>query len=504
MKRCGKKMFIALIMTGLMVISSVGCGKQSASTQQDNKVTLRYIMAGPGKQLDSEKVWNEFNKKLKEYIPNLEIKFEVFPMSDYKQKFMLMQTSREKIDIANTYSLTYADEVRKGTFMKLDELVDKNAEDLKGELPNWLWDYMKVDGSLYAIPSYQMLSVGFGVKLHKESAEKYLDINALTEALHSNNTFTEKYYDIMENYLKALKSNNQIYLGYQTGMYITKGYESVLDYFMVKTDDENLKVVQFFDTPEAKMYFDKMADWYKKGYIRSDSLSANDASKKVGQKDGYAVWTDSIGYKQEEQDLSKYGNDIINIPFDKDYYIPSTNAAGGTAIMSKCQNPELAVRFLDLLNSQKGKELHNMLVYGIEGDHYNKLAEDRIKTEYDGNPTSNSRYGLYKWIVGNTELSYDTQTELPGFKGWVFNVVNASEKRSKLIGFVPQTAQISSKLAQISAVKEEFRKSLASGSLENHEQVYKDFIDKMNKAGSQEVINELQKQVDEFLSKKGK
>ena len=64
-------------------------------------------MAGPGKQVDAEKVWEQFNAKLKEKGVNAEVDFEIIPLSEYKQKFTLMLSSREQIDIANMYGLDF-------------------------------------------------------------------------------------------------------------------------------------------------------------------------------------------------------------------------------------------------------------------------------------------------------------------------------------------------------------------------------------------------------------
>ena len=497
----GTKSIIAVIMAVCMLISISGCGNNASTNKGGETVVLKYVMAGPGMQEDSKLVWDEFNNKLKSYLPDVKIEFEVFSLSDYKQQFMLMQTSREKMDIVNTYGLTFSDEVKKGTFIELDSLLNQYGTDLNKELPEWLWNFSKVDGKIYSIPTYQMMCVMYGLKMFKDQSENYADVAALTNVIQENSTFGKEYYDLMEDYLKKLKDNGEIALGYQTGMFITKGFESILDYFVIRTDDENCKVEHFFKTEEAEMYFDRMADWYKKGYIRTDSLSANDGDKVTGKKTGFSVWTAQMGFKQAEQDLDNYGEDIINIPFDNNYYIPMNNAAGGTAIMANSANSEAAMKFLNLLQSEKGKELYNMLVFGMEGTHYTKTADDKILTQYNGQPKSSDRYGLYKWIVGNTEIAYDTQSDLEGYKEWIFQDINTSDNRSKLIGFVVDTSNISSKLAQVSAVKDEFRASLASGSLPNHREVYAQFVDKLEKAGALDIIDELQKQVDEFLRK---
>jgi hypothetical protein len=103
--------------------------------------------------------------------------------------------------------------------------------------------------------------------------------------------------------------------------------------------------------------------------------------------------------------------------------------------------------------------------------------------------------------VGNARYVYDTQTDMDGFKDWVFNEVNESKNISRLLGFVPDTAAISSKLSQVKAVKGEYFKSLMSGALaDGAMNAYAEFLEKLDKAGNRVIIEELQKQIDAFLA----
>ena len=151
---------------------------------------------------------------------------------------------------------------------------------------------------------------------------------------------------------------------------------------------------------------------------------------------------------------------------------------------------------------QTDKELYNLLVYGIEGEHYTKIGEDRIETPTGQQANSSDKYGLWAWIVGNAENAYDLQTTSEGNKNWVFNEVNKSEWRSKLLGFKLDTTSISTELAQIEAIAEEFRDPLKSGSLENYEEMITEWENKLEIAGGSKVQQEIQRQVDEFLASK--
>lgn len=497
-----KKVKIAsIVLASVSVVSAMsGCGQKKEGDDAQGNVTLRYVMPGPGKQADSEEVWAAFNEKLHEHLPNVDVEFEVFPMSDYKQQFMLMQTSDEQIDIVNLYGLTFSTEVENRTLAPLNDLLDRYGADVRASLPEWVWDYMKIDGIQYGIPSYQMLSTFNSFAFRQEQADKYLDKEALKKALYSSNRLTDEVYDILEDYMRTLKENGELYLGINQWK-PEKGYETILSNYNIDIDDPECKVVYKFRREELKKDYERQARWYKEGYIREDSLSANDDSNKQGTEDGFVVWSEQYSPWLEESLEKQYGMDIELIPLMDKYYISNNNVASGTGIMATSNHKEEAMQVLNLLQSDK--ELYNLLVFGIEGKHYTKISDTRIETPYSsGQASMNDKYGLYKWIVGNTSLAFDTQNEPDGYAQWWQKDINESTWRSQLIGFIPDTSAIADKVDQINAIKGEYMASLTSGSLDNWEQVYDEWMQKIEAAGNSEVEAELQRQVDAFLLNK--
>ena len=96
------------------------------------------------------------------------------------------------------------------------------------------------------------------------------------------------------------------------------------------------------------------------------------------------------------------------------------------------------MRFLEVLNTEEGKEVYNAVVYGLEGVHYEKLSENRIKTfEYDGTQGgADTTYAGIKWIIGNTTLAYLNQACADDLNDLV-NMVNNNPDNvtSPIMGF---------------------------------------------------------------------
>lgn len=502
MKRMLKKAAAVLLAVTAAVGAMSGCAVSKKGSQE--KVKLVWVMPGPGKLADSDRVWEEVNKKIAEHLPNVEVEFKVFSSSDYAQKVMLMQTTREKMDIINTGLLNFGEEARKQSFMAIDEYVDEYAKELKEEYPDFIWDYMKVDGKLYAVPSYQGLVQRKGIYTHKELADKYLDGKKLESVLENNDKFTEECYDVIEQYLQKLKDNGELRLGFKSGAaseFAWKGYETISDVFCVEKGDDKCEVKYLYQTPELKLYFDKMADWYKKGFIRKDILSNTNDTTQVGKENGYVMWLATAFDNADETATKQYGFDIDAYALEP-FYITNHNAgAGGNAISVNSDYPEEAIKLLNLVNTNE--EIYRLIVYGFEGEHYKKLSDSKVETfGYTGNATTSANYGLWGWVVGNTFKGYESVANPDGWYDYLQKLTDTVDNKSKLIGFTADTSKISNKFAQIKAVKTEYTQGLLTGAIENHEAYYNEFMQKLEMAGIEEVKAELQRQVDEFLASK--
>ncbi len=490
----GKKIFACLLAASTLGTMITGC---TGGEKKVENVTLKYIMAGPGMQESSPEVWSAFNDKLHEKLPNVTVDFEVIPLAEYKQKVMLMMSAREQMDIVNNYGLDFASEISNGSFVEMNDLLDEYGKEVKETLPEWLWDYETVDGKIYGIPSYQMMGQTRCICFIKEYADKYLDKDALRRALDSSVTLNSDVYDILTKYCEDLKADG---INFKTTSILNpKGYDNILGYYC-NIMDGGTTITNMNANDAAKLRYKTASEWYKKGYIRSDSLSATDDSDYQGKKDGLAFWDEIYTPYQEKALSQKYGNDIVCIPYDTEPPIGSKALAGGTSIMASSEYPEESMQVLNLL--QTDKELYNFLVYGREGIEYEKVNEDRITTKYESNPSETDSYGLYKWIVGNSELSYLTQADDDAYIDWAFNEVNNSKNRSKLMGFLPNTTSIADMLTQCNTIKEQYWKTLVSGTMDDWEAYYNEFEEKLRLAGNDKIIEELQKQADDFLKSK--
>ena len=74
------------------------------------------------------------------------------------------------------------------------------------------------------------------------------------------------------------------------------------------------------------------------------------------------------------------------------------------AVTKRCEYPDLAMRFLDLLYSDQ--KVINLLDYGIEGVHYRRIEQNIIDFP-KGITARNSGYSQFMtWLYGDSRLAY--------------------------------------------------------------------------------------------------
>ena len=514
-----RRIIAGYILVCTMFLCLYGCvikEKNKGEVDDNETVVLKWAVAGLGEQKDTISVWKKFNEELQKYLPGTKVEFEYFEIADYGEKWKLMSSSQEDLDIVWTgYMIDYVSDVKKGCYMPLEDLIEKYAPSLKEEIPENMLALQRVDGKLYSIPSMQqMVSYVSTLSIDVNMYEKYKDyINPeeLAEFFASHDKMDEECWDKIEEYIELLYKNGDLPNGISGfDNHAEKGYEWVRNPYKIEDFGEDYIVKNYYRTPEYKLFVDTYSDWYKKGYIRKDVLKTelNNAIYNISGKGGYLV---GQGYFPSDSEMKMAENKVersyVNIPFSDTHYIPSAAAATSTAISSNCKNPERAIKLIELMNTEKGKDLYNLLVYGIEGIHYTKSDDERVMPvgySANGTPTKDSPYGQYKWALGNTFNAYEVYSEDDNklLKKEFIKKVNDSARSSKIMGFKLNTEPIKDELKQIDAVVEEYKTILNSGAADDAESLYNEFIEKLIKAGDDKVVAEINRQIQEWRKTK--
>lgn len=505
------KRIIAGLIAAALVCSGAGCKKEKSGEKEQVKLT--WLFGGAGKLADSDMVWEEYNKQLEKVMPGVKIEFKNVATSDYAEKWKLMMAAQEDVDIAWVgWMLDLQSEVTKGAFTELNDLLDKYGKDMKKEIPDFAMKKGMFNGKLYMIPIYQELAdqQPVAVRTIKELSDKYLD-KAKAEEVFKDETRPLKREDmaVFEDFLEKLKQNGEIRKGVSemfSSFFADRigrptGLQPIIANAYIDVNNFDGKVYNLLsDFPATKEYYKMKRDWFEKGYIRNDILGLQDWRSDEGKENGYVMWAHSDGMNKAESESIKYGFPIDTVRVRSTSFVNHTPPLTAVSVLSGCKEPEKAMQVIDLMNTSKGKDLYNLLCYGMEGKHYNKVSENRIEMITQGTPfSSQNKYGYNKWIVGNILNGYENQTEPEGYNDYV-REVNSGLTISPIMGFSFDTTEVTNELAQYDAIMKEYS-DIGTGAFADWEKRLDERNSKLKAAGCDKIVEEAQKQLKAWLKK---
>ena len=480
-------------------------------------VTLEWYYAGNGMQEDTEKVEAYVNELLKSYegLEHVSVNLNCVLADEYPQQVLLAQTSGKQMDIIHTYRLDFVSEIRNGTFLALDDYLNSDEfSALKNELPEWLWESLMVDGQTYLVPNYQIGATDRYILLPEEYAQ-YADTETLA-ALRVN--------DDPDSIVALADEIEKITLAVREGTGLNKyAYplgESIAvagNFFQQDVIDKNSGIVKRQGTDEIiNLYMDDCfkeacriaAEWVQEGLLPSDTAVQDRTAwegKNLLNDNAYALMIgQQYGSEEHVAEISEanYGFPVQAYRLHDNYFMINGWGAGGNGVASTSEHPEEALKFIEALNTEKGKDIYNALVYGLEGEQYEKIDDTHIKTlEYDGaQGLSDNSYSAWKWIIGNTKYAWLNQGCVDGDIELVAEInENPDNIVSDMMGFRVNLDPVSTEVSQCAAVVTEYRDALIWGSLgADWEAYYNEFMDKLEAAGVQKILDEIQTQYDEF------
>ena len=479
-----KKIF-ALMTCSILATSTIftGCAKPTGSSSVKDGAPTKLTWYAIGEEpKDLDLVMGEANKYLEEKInANIEMKYTGF--GDYGQKMSVVINSGEDYDLAFTCSWAgdYLGNSRKGAFLELNDYLDTEiGENLKETIDERFWEGAAIDGKIYAVPNQKELGVAPMWVFTKEYVDKY---NIPYEDLHS--------LEDLEPWLQVIKENEPDV----APLYITKGFsytvffDQLVDSVGVEVSDNSLIIKNMFETDEMKQRLQTIRRYYEAGYINADAATAQDddsikrfVSKGDGQPYADTLWSKNLGYP------------VVSSAIVDTLITNGSTTGSMIGISSNSKNKEKAFEVLSLLTTDE--YFRNLINYGIEGTHYEKLTEETIKIL---NPDQ-KRYDVPYFALGNLFLTYKLDGE-PETKWEEFQDFNDKAQVSPALGFKFDPANVTTEIAAINNVLEEYKSTIYSGSVDVDEYLGK-LNNKLKEQGIDKVIAEMQGQVSEWKNSK--
>lgn len=528
------KKVLALTVAVIMLVSlMVGCGKteetsgSSASAQSSTavssaadssaaapspdiskEVTIKWMYHG-STVTDDKVVMEKVNAYLKDKL-NAKLEPIWCTWADFDEKARLSINGGDDVDIYFTCSWTptieYATMAKRGAFARLDNpdnnLLEKCAPDLFNSLNPILADAAMTEGAdgmgIYAVPTYKEIAQLYTWDLNMDMLKKYGYTQDDIKDFYEFGPILEKikqgegknFYPISPetSVLERMVNNNDLVDG-----------NSLLSYEFDPVDPtkSGTEIKSRYETAGYKKFVEKMREYYQKGYISplmANQKTMNDERITAQNSAKYAISTQvyTPDYKYQVGPQRK-----IEVEFKPTHtnIISTTSARGAMhAISSSSKNPERALMFLNLLNTDK--TLFTMLEYGIEGVHYKTESDGRITFDTDKRATYNP------WRNGMGKLSnLPILSNEPENQWELYDEFNNAGKAVPILGWAFDQEPVKNEIAALGNVVAEYRDPLNAGAVDPAAKL-PEFINKLKANGIDKVVAEANTQLKAFLDAK--
>jgi putative aldouronate transport system substrate-binding protein len=472
---------------------------EATGIDTSKKVELQFYMLGDAPK-DLKLIQDEVNKMALEDL-NATVKFNFTTWTDWDQKYKLLLSSGQPIDLIFTAEWTnYQSYAMKGAFLPLDDLLPKAAPKLQAYVPQDFWEAVKVDKKIYTVPAIWKEYVNDGIAYREDLRKKY-------------NLPKPESLETLEQYLDGIRKNEPDMLPLAD---TEVSHVDSVRQMTTKTVNTNDKVPYglniMYDTPrdvtsywgspqhleDLKMF----RSWQEKGFFMKNMLNIKDSGSDIFAAGKAAAILGS-------ENPNRFGDAVVKVKsLHPDWelgYSPYPNMKGfsspvhpihnGFAIPRSSKNPERALAFYEKLVTDKR---YNWLTqYGIEGKNFEIEEGKYYKMIGDAQSNGFTREGMNGWAWRNPEFmlfdkSYQAVLDM-------FDEMDKIAKPNIFQGFGEDWTSYQAEKAALLQVEKQYLYPLNDGMVKDVEAGLKLFMEKAKNAGLDKIQAEYTKQWLKYL-----
>ena len=496
------KKLVSLILTVVLALSmgTIACAGAQA---EGETVKLTWAMGtGDVAPIDNAMVLEELNKMSSELI-GVECDIQYFQ----NDQLLISIQSGEVFDIYFTCSWynNFNQAVSQGLFANLDGKVQEMAPDLYASMTEDVWELAhSSDGGLYAIPvkkDYAMMN--FITYPADKAAELGFEIPDRITAWSDLTDFLVAW--------KATLADNEypVLIGGNPA-----GMESSFDFIdrtaMIGCIFGTTDVVTAFDDPEVMERYRTMAEWYKLGLVNPDAAQLNESSidttkERIGFVQAWPGYDYSVSNGYNTDMTCFFGPNLST-----DGVQGSMNALSVTLEEDEARMAA-ALKYIELCHTNQ--LFNDTMRYGVQGYHWNYVTEEQsaacaggvLRTEGGTSnyaPWGFSQPAYFETSIAVSQEQVDGIAKAPVMDQYdqYYDAIATSANVSAMAGFTWDSSAFTTNLAEITAIKDEYYKDFATGT-RPIDDVYDEFMQKMNDAGLQDMIADAQAQLNAYLGK---
>lgn len=442
--------------------------------------TLTWWTVGGTVPSDFEEDLAKINEYLAEKL-EIQLDLKIAGWGDYEQKMNTIINSGENFDIMFVNNTNYSKFVNMGAFENITDLVQQEAPDLYSFIPEQLWNGVKIGGNIYSIPTYKDSSVTQFWYFDDQYVQKY---NIDIDNIKTMQDLDKAYRDMKEGEGKSFYPLQMAQGSPFNGFFNEyDGLTAGLQPIGVRIDDESRKVVCTLEQDDIMENLKLLHQWYTDGIINPDANVLTESPKKLPFSSAQG-WPSAASTWQTLNGVEKY--DVFKV-FGPLYSTESIQGSMNAVSVNSKYKAE-SMKLLQLINTDA--KLRDMFAYGIEGKTFDYVSDGVIKKNTDTWPLAAYTQGTF-FNMSITEDADPNQWEQ-------VKEQNESASSSICLGFALDITNIQNEVSNCMTVYDKYKYDLLTGAVDPETTVPK-LVEELKKAGMDTIIEEAQKQIDEFF-----
>ena len=453
--------------------TSSAASKTSAA-KTDEIVNLKWVQVGSG-QPDNYEAWKEnINKYLAEKI-GVNIDVEVVSWGDWDSRRSTLVNTGGDYDIMFTNASTYVQDVKMGAFLDITDLLKDNAPKLLASMPEDYWNATKVNGQIYAVPTYKDSSMTFYFIFVKKLLEKYnIDVDKLKTLEDLTEPLTK---------IKNGEKDTPFILNKEgiSNSLVEKKYDSMgLPGLGVKYSDSSKKLVPVFEQEDVMKELKLLHQWYKDGLINADAAT-------LAEKPKYRPFGIEQGWSGAAKTVwgPNMGEEVVAVPWG-DTVVSNVTVGGSlNCISASCEHPDKALQFLELINTDS--YVRDSFFYGLEGDDWVYTADKKVHKNNDEWKMAGYTQGTFFIVSQRDDVDFNQWDEV--------KELNAKAIASPVLGINLDVTDFEDEMVNCVEIYNKYKSELFTGT-KDPEAMVKTMMEEMRKAGFDDMQKKAQEQID--------
>ena len=483
--------------------SSAASSTSTADNGETVTIKMTYLTSGTAPE-GLERIQDALSEITREKI-NCNVELVPVSFSDQATKYNMWFANGDNTDIIITVFLDYLSMINSGAIQPLDDLVAEYGKDLLAkDKDKQFLGAGEYQGKLYGIPTIPDAPGNGGAMYMRKDIYDTLDTSGLDadgdgyyDYEDMDNMFQQIYEKFPDYTTLGVAGNRTKSLYFYVRNYDNLGVSGESSGVLVDPLNST-KVENLYATDQYKEYLEWMRKWYQAGYISKDAPVSEESGEDLFEAGKTATYIGMSTPGTREGAEVGLGSEVVELDLVPTYM--TTNVYTGVLffVPKNAQYPEKAVEFLNLLFNDA--EVNNLLAEGQEGVDYDFSDKENGIIKFRDDRTYVNTYGVW----GDKSQKYLEYPQTADMRQKQADYLQESLDHTSLAnGYKFDASSVATEQSTVKSVISKYLTQLEYGTVDL-DTVYPEFLDELDKAGINTIIEENQKQLDAWLADQSK